>query len=430
MSKRAYDVIVWGSTGFTGRLCSEYFARQYPGGRGLRWAIAGRNGEKLSELKAQLARNFNIETDSIPTIVASIDNEESMSRMAAQGKVVLSTAGPFDKFGTPVVHACVESGTHYVDITGEPQWVRKIIDRYHGAATAKKLKIVPNCGFDCVPVDFGCDFMVSEMKNRGWSPVEVHQSLVKMKGGASGGTIASALNVFDSCSREELKELRNPFALNPRQPDGTLDQPDDMMTRKAAQDRRNATYDSLLKKWTVPFVMQAIDTRVVNRSNALGKWKYGKNFIYSESMAMPSQWKAYATALTAPIIFMLLYNKITRPLVMSYLPSPGEGPSEAARENGLFRFRSWARGIDQAGAVQMLKGEIDAPHGDGGYKQTSVMVCEAAISLALDSDLDNGEGEGEEAPVIYGVLTPSIGLGMPYRKRLASRPGITFRTLP
>ena len=424
MAKRAFDVILYGASGFTGKLCVEYMAKQ-SSTKGIRWAIAGRNGTKLEEVKADVAKKLNLSPESvaaIPVITASSDDLDSLKEMAKQATVVLSTAGPFAKIGTPVVDACVDSGTNYVDITGESVFVRNIIDTYHDVAVEKKLKIIPCCGFDCTPVDMGCDLLVETMKNKNLEPKEVRQVLIKMKGGASGGTIDSVLNMFDSYSLEELKKTGNPFYLNPRLSDGTIDQSREKQTRIHSADRKSAMYDSVLKKWCVPFIMQAIDTRVINRSNAIGKpdgWKYGKEFIYTEGVGASSAMAARITAAMMPIVGTLLYFKFTRPLIRYFLPKSGEGPTEKQRETGMFYFKSWGRGVDKDGNEHIVNGKVLAPNGDGGYKQTSIMVCESAMSLAMDHQL-------EDCPQLYGVLTPSTGLGKPYRRRLEVNPGISF----
>lgn len=327
----------------------------------------------------------------------------------------MSTAGPFAEIGTPIVDACVKSSTNYVDITGEAPWIREIIDKYHNAAAEKRIKIIPCCGFDCVPVDMGCRFLVDEMIKRELSPREVRMILTDTKGDASGGTIASAFGVFAKTSLFSLFDLLNPFFLSPRDENGVLDQPGPS-TRSRCGDKLLFDYDSVFKMWCMPFLMQVIDTRVVNRSNALSKWRYGKDFVYSERMKAPLVVGMISTLLT-PIITTLLFFSVTRNLLRMLLPSPGQGPSEQVRESGYFFFSMWGTGVNSKGESVTVKGRINAPYGDPGYKQTAVMITESAICLALNCSEEGTEEKNQEKE-IYGVLTPSTGLGTPLYRRL------------
>jgi short subunit dehydrogenase-like uncharacterized protein len=365
----------------------------------LKWAIAGRSRAKLDIIVQEILESSKLAQGSIDVIEADLNDRASLVRMTSSTRVMISTAGPFAKIGTPIVDACCRSGTNYVDITGEPQWVRTLIDGYHDIAKEKKIKIVPCCGFDCIPVDMGCKVMVDGMLQRGLSPREVRSVVTKMKGGASGGTIASVFNLFESCSLTELVPTLNPFYLSPRDAFNKLDQPASAQVRFAASDRFLPFYDAGAGRWCMPFVMQSIDTRVVNRSNALSGWRYGRDFIYSEGMAVPMI-AALASALITPLFGALMLFSLTRNLLKRMLPQPGEGPSEEERETGYFHFKLWGRGVGADGKEVTVLGKIDAPDGDCGYKQTAVMVCEAAVCLAMDN-----------SPQCYGILTPSTALG-------------------
>jgi short subunit dehydrogenase-like uncharacterized protein len=327
----------------------------------------------------------------------------------------MSTAGPFANIGTPIVDACVKSGTNYVDITGEGPWIREIIDKYHNKAAEKRIKIIPCCGFDCVPVDMGCRFMVDEMVRKGVTPQEVRMVLDQTKGGASGGTIASVMTMFEKSTLSSLIASLNPFFLAPRNASGALDQPS-TATRKRCGDKMVFDYDSVLKMWCMPFVMQAIDTRVVNRSNALSKWRYGKDFVYSERMKAPL-WMGVLNTLLTPLVASLLFFSFTRNLIRLFLPSPGEGPSESTREAGFFFFRMWGSGVNQRGEKVVMKGRINAPDGDPGYKQTAAMITESAICLSMTC-AEEGAEEKDQSKQLFGVLTPSTGLGAPLYRRL------------
>jgi len=223
--------------------------------------------------------------------------------------------------------------------------------------------------------------------------------------------------MIDSSSLSELVALLNPFYLSPRDEKGKLQEPGSK-TKFACGDRSTPYYDSLLKKWCAPFVMQAIDTRVVNRSNAVMNWQYGQNFIYNESVVVPNAILAVLTSLAFPVVGVLMYFRVTRFFIQLFLPKSGEGPSQSQRENGCFSFHINGTGHNaDTGEVQSVCARINAPNGDGGYKQTSRMVCEAGICIARMEKEKDG---------VYGVLTPSTALGTPYLHRLRDSPGITF----
>jgi short subunit dehydrogenase-like uncharacterized protein len=439
-AKRPYDVVLWGSTGYTGRLCAEYLARQYTAAaktgskHALNWAIAGRSLARLEEVRLNICVKLKLKTNSIHILVADIGDAASMDAMAAQTKVIISAAGPFARVGMPVVDACVRNGCDYCDITGEPNYVRKVIDKHHDAAQKKKLKLVPCCGFDCIPVDIGCSFMVGEMRRRGWVPREVKTTLRESQGGASGGTLLSLAGVLASSGLRELRQLLSPYYLMPRASGGDPIEPPSREVRAAAGDKIWFHYDPALKKWCVPFVMQSIDCRVVNRSNAIGgsdddNWKYGKDFVYTEDMAMPNFVVALSVTIISHLFTILMYGNLTRAMIMYFLPKSGEGPSEIDRKEGFFFFHSEGKGLDpQTGDVHSLVGRFNGPNGDGGYQQTSAMLAEAGVCLALDRE-DTTAHSSTPAPApaeLYGVLTPSTAFGTSFVDRLRESPGIIF----
>lgn len=203
---RVYDVLLWGATGFTGKLTAAYISKNYPN---LRWAIGGRNISKLNDVKAEL----KIE---VPCEIADVSNADQLDALVRLTKVIIATAGPFALFGSPVIESCIRVGTHYCDITGEVQWVRVMIDKYEKQAIENKVKIVNCCGLDCIPCDIGCQFICEEMEKKGITPTEVRLTCISVKGGVSGGTLYSMANLFDSASNKELRELQTPYYLNPR----------------------------------------------------------------------------------------------------------------------------------------------------------------------------------------------------------------------
>jgi short subunit dehydrogenase-like uncharacterized protein len=318
MAKRAYDIVIWGSTGFTGRIATKYLLETY--GTAVKFAIAGRNREKLQGVLTEIAQRLGTDTKHIDILVGNVDDKASLVSIAQQTKVLISTAGPFAQVGTPIVDACVTAGTNYCDITGEGPWVRRMIDQYHDQAKAKKIKIISCCGFDCVPVDLGCLMIVEEMKRQGLEPVEVRANLVKMRGGPSGGTIESVFNMFGMFSFSEIAASMNPYLLCPRDSNPTL------KNVRANSDKLLPSYDSTLKRWMQPFVMQAIDTRIIHRSNALKDWAYGKDFVYGEAMAAPNLMAALLVSALSPLV-VLLFIPFVRSFARLFVPKPGEGPS-------------------------------------------------------------------------------------------------------
>lgn len=390
---RPYDVILYGATGFTGRQTAAWFAAHAPAG--LRWAIAGRSREKLAQVASELGQAVDL-------IAADSADPASVDAMAAQTGVLLSTAGPFARLGDPVVAACVAHGVHYVDITGETPWVRRIIDRHHEEARAKAIRIVPCCGFDSVPSDLGAWMMVSALKAQGRTPRAV-RSIFSAKGGFNGGTLASMLNLMGG---DEQRALADPVLLNPEAL-RTREQ------RAANRDQRSAAWDPVLQRWTAPFFMAPVNTRVVRRSAALSAgWgePWGEDFRYSESMGVGRSlsWLS-ATAVTGGLglFFGLSKSSAFRAALERLGPAPGEGPSEAVMDGGWTKTRYIAE--DTEGGL--LQGEFFSP-GDPGNRVTVAILCSAAVALVEGAQhLPGGAGRG-------GVLTPATALGTPLLDRL------------
>jgi short subunit dehydrogenase-like uncharacterized protein len=355
---RKYDVVVWGCTGFTGRLACEYLSREYPT---LKWAIAGRSEPKVSAVKSNLKLK-----DCVDVIVADISDAASLQAMTAQATVLLSTAGPFDKIGTPIVDSCVKTGTHYCDTTGEPQWVRKVADAYAVEAANKKVKIVNCCGFDCIPSDLGCQMMVDAMIEMGATPKEVHFIAGDSVGGASGGTLASMANIFESCPTQELLEVCKPYYLHPNK----ADRPSTSLL-SALLSWFKIQHDKKYKLWTMPYIMQTINIPIVNRSNALLDWQWGKDLKYSESMQSPflGPVGCIVGAIGVQLFSAILGISFLRNLLFKFLPSPGQGPSNEVLNKGYFKVMLWSSGVHRTtGETVLLKGSVEALHGDPGYR--------------------------------------------------------------
>ena len=407
MSDRDFDIVVWGATGFTGALVAEYLLDRYGIGQDLRWAIAGRSEDKLAALKAELGA----EAANLPTIVADSFDEEKLAAMAASTKVVITTVGPYAKYGSPLVAACVAHGTHYCDLAGEAQWIRRMVDEHHDAAVGSGARIVHCCGFDSVPMDIGVWFLQEEAKARFGTYCESISMLVKaMRGGASGGTIASMLNIIKEARADKnvARVMVAPYALNP--PD-ERDGPD-------GRDQQGVRYDDDAESWTGPFVMAGINTKVVRRSHALQGYPYGRDFRYHESTMLGKGVGGMfrAGTLTAGLGGFVAASSFdfTRGLMEKYvLPKPGEGPNERQRENGFYDLRQFGRLPDGTVIRTRITGDRDP-----GYGSTSKMLAESGVCLAMNSLPSGG-----------GVLTPAAAMGAALLERLRTNAGLTFEVL-
>ncbi len=406
-AERDYDVIVWGATGFTGALVAEYLLSQYGVDGSLRWAIAGRSASKLATLRQQLGPK----AESLPSIIADSFDEQKLAELAASTRVVISTVGPYAKYGSPLVAACVEQGTHYCDLAGEAQWIRQMIDQHHDAAAAKGARIVHCCGFDSVPMDIGVWFLQQEAERRHGAYCTSIAMLVKaVRGGPSGGTIASALNMIKEAraDRETARILTDPYGLNPP---GEREGPD-------GRDQSNARFDVASGVWTAPFVMAAINTKIVRRSHALLGYPYGKEFRYREAVMTgkgASGWFK-ANSMTAGLggfLFAAGFDFSRGLLERFVLPEPGEGPDREQRENGFYDLRQFGKLPDGSIIRSRIKGDRDP-----GYGSTSKMLAESAVCLAMDELSSDG-----------GVLTPAVAMGEPLLRRLQENAGLSFEIL-
>ena len=401
MKKKNFDIIVWGSTGFTGKLVTEYLIKKYGVGHNLQWAIAGRNKEKLEQIKNEFSK------PNLPFLVANANDLKSLEKMASQTKVLCTTVGPYAKYGTDLVEICIKNGTHYCDLAGEVQWIRKIIDRFHQKAQTKKIKIVNSCGFDSIPSDLGVYYIQKELSESNLTRAKrIEMRVAGIKGGISGGTYASLSNVRKEASKNKsiYKTLMNPYGLNPV---GKMDGPD-------KPDLKTILYDKCSDNWIAPFVMASINTKIVRRSNALTNFEYGKNFFYSEATlcgkGVFGKIKAYLISFPLLILAMAKPGGFLKKIIDLILPSPGEGPSKKSRESGFFNFRFYIDAENGKKRVAKVTGDMDP-----GYGSTSKMIAESAVCLAKDSLPDFG-----------GVLTPSVAMGNHLLNRLRKNAGLTF----
>lgn len=380
MVEPSCEIVVYGATGFTGRQAAAYLAANAPSGA--RLGVAGRSKDKLDALASGLGRPVQV-------IVADSSDPESVRRMVAATRVVLTTAGPFARYGDPVVDAAVALKRHYCDITGESPWVARVIARHHAQAAADGTRIVPFSGFDSVPADLGTWMMVQAMRERwGVSPVRVRAGS-KGKGGFNGGTLASALNMASGEDAAAFRKMR------------LLDVPGSDV--KVVPWRRSVSWDEDLKAWMAPFFMAPVNTRVVRRTaGLLASWGegYGPEFSYDEGMDFPSRGAAWTVTAVMGLADAALRSPFGRRLVERIAPAPGEGPSEASMDGGFFRYKLAAVAPDG----RTLRGTF-GDQGDPGNRATVKMLGETALALALDGErLPGGPARG-------GVLTPATALG-------------------
>lgn len=400
---REFDVIVWGATGFTGRLVAEHLLQRYGVGDNLRWAMAGRNLPKLEGVRDDLG------APELPIIVADSNDDDSLNAMVVRARVMCTTVGPYALYGSRLVAACAAHGTHYCDLTGEVHWMRRMIDAHHDQARASGARIVHTCGFDSIPSDLGVVRVQQEMVARhGVAAAAVKCRIGEFKGSFSGGTVASMLNMMvESDLDPGIQELlHDPYGLNPEDERRGLDGPE----------RTLPEYDTDFDAWTTPFVMAVINTKVVRRSNALLGYVYGREFRYDEAMLMPTGLWGFPAA-AAVSIGSSLFNAATgvaglRSMLARLLPKPGEGPSRQAREAGMFDISLLGKHPSDEAAHVRIRVHGDR---DPGYGSTAKMLGESAVCLAKDS-LDTPAG----------VSTPAVAMGDALLARLGDNAGVTF----
>ena len=383
-----FDIIVYGATGYTGRLVAEYLSQEYADDSGLRWAMAGRSQSKLEAVRDEI----NAPADT-PLVVADTGDADSLRAMAERTRVVLTTVGPYQLYGSDLVRICAESGTDYVDLCGEPAWMRQMIDAHGETAKQSGARIVFSCGFDSIPFDLGVYFLQKAAKEKfGTALPRVKGRVRKMKGNFSGGTAASlkATLAAAKANPEIYQLLGNPFALTPG------------FTGPAQPPAAKPEFDESLGSWAAPFVMAAINTRNVHRSNALLGHAYGSDFVYDEMILTGpgEQGEAIAKAVTGD-----------KSLAGDDAPKPGEGPTQEERENGFYDVLFIGEGADGKTLMASVAGKRDP-----GYGSTSRMIAESAICLVRDATDTQG-----------GIWTTAPAMGDKLIKRLQEHAGLTFK---
>lgn len=402
---KPYDVVVFGASSFVGRLLVSYLWQRHGSKGEITWAMAGRSKNKLQSIQAQLG----VDAQDIPLIVADAQNSTDLERLCSQATVVCTTVGPYAIYGDEVLKACVESGTHYCDLTGEIQWIDRMIQAYEATAKKTGAKIVHCCGFDSIPSDMGVYFLQQQaMAQTGKPCSQIRMRVRKAKGEFSGGTVASLINVTRELSANPglAKKLGNPFLIAPSNP-GTK-QPN----------VKFAQFEADLNTWVAPFIMATINTRVVHRSNGLLKWAYGKHFKYDEAMMTGEGLKgrAMAVAISAALGGFLLGSALppTRWFLEKFVvPKPGQGPSKEMQESGFYDLRFFGETVDGTKLVAKVTGDKDP-----GYGSTAKMLGEAAACIALNTKGKRG-----------GFWTTSTLMGDTLLQRLQHHAGMTFEML-
>jgi short subunit dehydrogenase-like uncharacterized protein len=396
---RDLDVVVFGATGFVGRLVAGYLAGHAPGG--IRIGLAGRSERRLADIRAGLDGAASV----WPLLLADSADPVSVAALAGAARVVVSTVGPYHAQGLGLVEACAAAGTHYADLTGEVLFIRDSIDRCNDAAVGRGARIVHCCGFDSIPSDLGVLMLHHAARaDDAGDLLDTTLAVTALRGGISGGTLASLMGQQDEvrASAERRRVVQDPYGLSP-----------DRAAEPDLGDERDldwVRYDGDLRMWTGPFVMAGLNTRVVRRSNALQGWAYGRRFRYREVTGFGASPAAPALAVAASAALKAAEAGLafgpSRAMLGPLLPAPGQGPSEKTRRTGFFRMQIHTR--TSAGARYL--GTIEA-RGDPGYAATAVMLGETALCLALDQD---------QLPDRAGVLTPATAMGAALAARLRS----------
>ena len=389
MSEREFDVVVFGASGYTGKLVAEYIQSEYGENGSVKWAIAGRNREKLEGIREELGLSADLSILEVDS-----NDQNSLNAMTSSTKCVLTTVGPYQLYGSNLVESCAKNGTDYVDLTGEPGWMYEMINAHKETAQASGARIVFSCGFDSIPFDLGVYFVQQAAKDKFGKPAQHVRGRVKaMNGEFSGGTIASLGATMATLKKkpELIKVLANPFSLT------------EGFEGPAQLDDSKVLLDEKLNMWVAPFVMAPINTKNIHRSNALLDHQYGEDFCYDEMMIAGEgeEGKQIADAMTS-----------ANPMGGDNVPQPGEGPSKESREQGNYDVLFFAD-LGEESIEARVTGDMDP-----GYGSTSKMITESAICLIQDClDLPGG------------IYTPAPAMGDKLIHRLVKKAGLTFDIL-
>ena len=406
MATAQYDIILFGATSFVGEILTGYMMGQYGDNSDIKWAIAGRSEDKLIATKQKHGAH------DIDHIVADAANEQQLLTMVKQARVIVSTVGPYALYGEPLVKACAQNGVDYCDLTGEVQWYKRMVDKYETTAKQTGARIVHCSGFDSIPSDLGVYFLQQQAKAKfGKMCSDVKLRVAKLKGGASGGTVASMVNIAKEAAKDPAlrKELQNPYSICPS----------GHGFKRRQENINGAQFDEDFDQWIGPFVMAAVNTRVVHRSNALSNNTYGEDFSYSEAMLMGKGKKGKSRSRNMGWglnIFMIMAAiKPTRWILERFvLPKPGEGPTPQEQLKGCFDYRFVGKTDDG----QTIKVKVTGDR-DPGYGSTAKMLGQAAVCLASIKKEDKAGGFWTPATIYQDDLIA----------RLIEKSGLTFALL-
>jgi len=407
MSSKEFDVVIFGATSFVGQILCKYLANEgcEPG---LRWAIAGRSQAKLRTLKTSLGKSVQ----AIPIFVADSFDEIALNNLCGRTSLVISTVGPYALYGETLLKACAQSGTDYCDLTGEPQWIKRMIALYEDDAKTSGARIVNCCGFDSIPSDIGVKFLQQEaLKKFGTTCDKVRLRVKAIRGGPSGGTVASGVNTLTQAAKDNdlRRELSDLYSLCPPGHRNMI-----------RQDEIKVMYDTDFKSWVGPFIMATINTRIVLRSNALIDPSYAEQFRYDEGFLTGGGAKGQKRAKRLERLLKVSIGLLSMPLARFFLtrfvfPKPGDGPSLDEQISGFYDFRFLGR--TQHGDEIRVKLTGDR---DPGYGSTAKMLAQAGISLVRDVDKQKVPG---------GFWTPATAFSDDFINRLITSAGISFEVL-
>ena len=398
---REFDIIIWGASGFTGRLVALYLFEKYGTTGDLKWAMGGRNLTKLKKVRNEVADK------NVPLIIADSNDKVSLLNMVNRTKVICTTVGPYAKYGSNLIEACIKSHIHYCDLAGEVQWMYKMINLHHEEAKINRSKIVHACGFDSIPSDMGVYFIQRETKDKtGNTAQKIKMRVAAISGGISGGTYASLNQVLEEAQKDKMvyKTLTNPYSLNPL----------NEQFGKDKSDLKGIIFDKESQSWIGPFIMASINTKIVRRSNFLSGYAYGESFRYDEATIFGKGFfgriKGIISATSIGIIMSAKHRSLFKKGLDFLFPIPGKGPTKKKMEKGFYNLRFYITLENGENAFAKVTGDMDP-----GYGSSSKMLAESAVCLAKDK-LSNTSG----------FLTPSIAMGDHLLERLEKNAGLTF----
>ena len=406
-TERKYGIVLYGATSFVGQLVAVYlqkFLAEDDSSNEVSWAIAGRNQQKLEQVKKQVGNS------ELPLIIADSEDADSLNEMAAQAQVIISTVGPYLKYGEPLIKACAENGTDYVDLTGEALFIKDMLDKYQQTAKDSGARIVNSCGFDSLPSDLGVLFTQNcAQKAHGEYCDTINMRVKAAKGGLSGGTVSSMATIFEEIAKDKSlrKQLANPYILN-----------DDAKRPNVRQENVSLPqWDADNERWVAPFIMASINTRIVHRSNQLRDYQYGRDFKYDEAIWLPAGLKGrlMSYGMTAGIAGFAasMMFKPSRDLLNEHvLPKPGDGPSKSEQENGYFDIRFFGYTNKNHQVLTKVTGDKDP-----GYGSTCQMLAQSALCLLQDISKEQVAG---------GFWTPAAAMGETLIERLQNHAGLEF----